>query len=345
LKRLALVFFLAIPSCLFSQTKEPIYVEAIPDQVQARLEVRARAAANAEHKGGAFGVQYFMFYGKRWPEASSKPITVAFNGGTEELDSKIAHVASEWSNYGNVKFDFTDPATGHYRQWSRTDTAFKADIRIAFDGVDGPGYWSLVGTDSSDATLIAPNQASLELQGFASQLPPDWAGTVRHEFGHALGLMHEHQMPVGGCDQDFKWEDDPGYTPTQDINGQYVNDTKGRHPGIYTLLAGYPNYWPADKVKSNMRQLTIDYHNYDYGAFDPMSIMKYYFDPSYFVSGTAAHCYSDKNNEISPVDQSGIHKWYPSADSNDLQQIFKEQSSFMQSLKTLENLRNIEGAK
>lgn len=153
----------------------------------------------------------------------------------------------------------------------RTDNAFAANIRLAFDGIDGPGYWSLIGTDSFDSTIIAPNEASLELQGFDSGLPSDWQGTVRHEFGHALGLMHEHEMPVGGCDQDFKWEDDPGYKPTQDSYGQYINDLRGRKPGIYTMLAGAPNFWSKEKVDANMRQLASDSRNYDFGPFDKTS--------------------------------------------------------------------------
>ena len=341
----ALLLVLILPQIMLSQAAKPLFVEAIPDQIQARMQVKARAAANAVRSGQAIRMQYFMFYSKRQPQVPAKPITVAFYGGTDDLRSQIASVASEWSRYGDFKFDFTDPLTRHYREWSRADITFRADVRIAFDGIEQPGFWSLIGKDGSDPTLVAPNQASLGLQGFTTSLPPDWAAIVRHEFGHALGLMHEHQMPVGGCDQDFKWQDDPGYVPSQDIEGQYINDPQGRKPGIYTLLAGYPNFWPQSKVDSNMRQLLADSQNYAFGEFDSMSIMKYYFAPTFFVLGTGSHCYSDENTEISQLDQTGIRKWYPIATSNSFQEILKEQMSVLKSLESTLKLQTVPVAK
>lgn len=319
----------------------PLFVEALPDRVQARLQVKTRAAANAA-QSHEFAVQYFMFFSKRWPDPVTKPITVAFLGGDRPLRDRVAGTAAEWSKYGALKFDFVDPSTGTYREWTRSDTAFKADIRVAFDGVDGPGYWSLVGTDGSDGTVIAPNEASLGLQGFDSKLPLDWQATVFHEFGHALGLMHEHQMPVGGCDQDFKWEDDSGYVPTQDAYGQYIKDSMGHRPGIYTLLAGYPNYWPKDKVDRNMRQLASDSDNYDFSSLDKNSIMKYYLDERLFRDGKSSHCYSDENLAISAEDQVGIAKWYPKSDSKEFKNIQQQQSTLLNALSKTERARSVQ---
>jgi hypothetical protein len=87
--------------------------------------------------------------------------------------------------------------------WSTSDQNYAADIRIGFiNQGDYAGNWSAVGTDSRDSTVEggAPNQGSMNFGGFDQQLPVDWAGTVLHEFGHALGFEHEHQSPSGGCD-------------------------------------------------------------------------------------------------------------------------------------------------
>ncbi|ABF43249.1 peptidase M12A, astacin [Candidatus Koribacter versatilis Ellin345] len=338
-----LMLVVVVASTLFAQEiagRLPT-VESLPDRVQARIEVRTRAAGNA-HNAGRFGMQYFMFITKRWPNAASTPITVAFLGGDRQLRQRIQDTVTEWSQAGTLRFDFIDPASHTFREWSRSDTSFKANIRVAFDGSEEAGYWSMIGVDSSDPTIIKPGEASLMLQGFTTLLPQDWQATVRHEFGHALGLLHEHQIPVGGCDQDFRWEDDTGYVPTQDSYGQYITDAQGRRPGIYTLLAGAPNFWQKDKVNSNMRQLATDSHNKDFGAFDAKSIMKYYFDPSFFRDGTAAHCYSDENLTISDEDKQGIAKWYPPFGSQELSNLLKLQQDTMRQLAPVHNMQQVQ---
>jgi hypothetical protein len=49
---------------------------------------------------------------------------------------------------------------------------------------------------------------------------------VLHEFGHALGLIHEHQNPVGG----IQWN----------------------KPAVYADLGGPPNFWGKATVDNNM---------------------------------------------------------------------------------------------
>ena len=230
-------------------------------------------------------------------------------GGDPELHKGIAESAQEWAEYGNIKFDFGYRKTkGSYRAWSMTDSGpYKADIRVSFHL---PGYWSLVGTDAVDSLIIGPGEPSLNLGGFADGLPNEWRATVLHEFGHALGFHHEHQHPVGGCELDFRWEDDPGYKPTRDSFGQYVADANGNRPGLYTVLGGPPNRWPKAKVDHNLRQLSNS-HAYEVGAFDPDSIMKYYFGAWMFRTGEKSHCFSQRNTTLSALDKVGIAKAYP----------------------------------
>lgn len=59
--------------------------------------------------------------------------------------------------------------------------------------VDSPGgSWSYIGTDA----ITIPVESFTMNFGFMDQ------PTVMHEFGHALGLIHEHQSPFKGG---FEW--------------------------------------------------------------------------------------------------------------------------------------------
>jgi hypothetical protein len=293
-----------------SQQTDPQYdgmLEFFPDDIQARMEARERFARNLPPSVGGLGLEYVVEVLKKW--RPGQKLRVAFLDGDPELHKKIAETALEWTEYGNIKLDFgLRRAKGTYRKWSMSDTGnYRAEIRVSFHL---PGYWSLVGTDSIDPTIVGPGEPSLNLSGFADKLPNDWAATVLHEFGHALGFHHEHQHPVGGCELDFRWDDDSGYRPTRDAYGQFIPDAEGRRPGLYTVLGGPPNRWPKSKVDFNLRQLTNS-HAFEYGPFDPNSIMKYYFGAWMFRTAEKSHCFSQRNTTLSETDKKGIALAYP----------------------------------
>jgi hypothetical protein len=282
-----------------------MYVEGYPDEIQARLEARERFAMNLPSSVGDMSLEYVIETARRWNP--SQKVRVGFLGGTPELHERIADAAKEWTRYGNIKLDFGRRRGGEYRAWTEQDSVYAAEIRIAFHF---RGYWSTVGTESVDSTIVGAGEASMNFGGFAQALPNDWEATVLHEFGHALGFQHEHQSPVGGCDLDFRWEDDPGYEPTTDLSGQYTVDSAGRRPGIYTRLGGPPNNWPQAKVDHNLRQLRSS-HAFTVGPFDRDSIMKYSFPAWMFRDGENSHCFSQRNAVLSPEDKKGIAGAYP----------------------------------
>ena len=195
-------------------------------------------------------------------------------GGDSEFHRTIANVTRDWTNQCSIRLDFGyDQSTGTYRQWTTDDVQYQAEIRISFDQ---PGYWSLVGTDSTYESIVKPNEASMNFERFNQQLPDDFRGVILHEFGHALGFEHEHQHPTQGCDAEFRWDDDPGYQLTTDEYGQFIADGAGRRPGIYAVLGGPPNNWPTSEVNFNLKQLqSTDSHAFKFSDFDRKSIMKY----------------------------------------------------------------------
>ena len=184
---------------------------------------------------------------KMWPNGSA--LRVRFMGGTQEQQALTQEQAGWWSDHANLKFEFNDAAD--------------AQIRISFDPSDGA--WSYVGTD---CLSIPKNQATMNL-GFQD------GGTSAHEFGHAIGLGHEHQNPQGG----IQWNEDV----------------------VIRDLAGPPNFWTPEQTRHNViRKYSADQIRGT--EFDPDSIMLYAFPGSWTQSGQGTHA----NEMISQLDKAFI---------------------------------------
>ncbi|WP_447984702.1 M12 family metallopeptidase [Nitrospira sp. Nam74] len=168
--------------------------------------------------------------GKTWMNGST--LRVRFMDGTPAQQATARKQAAWWTQFANLKFDFND--------------APNAEIRITFDANDGA--WSYVGTDCRG---IPVNEATMNL-GFLD------GGTAGHEFGHAIGLAHEHQNPAGG----IQW------------NEQVV----------IREAAKSPNFWDEATVRHNiLNKYKMDQINGT--AFDPDSIMLYFFPASWTLNG------------------------------------------------------------
>lgn len=174
--------------------------------------------------------------GKTWMNGST--LRVRFLGGTPAEQAVVREQAGWWSQVANLNFDFNN--------------APDAEIRITFDPNDGA--WSYIGTDCRSIPLNEPTMNLGFLDG----------GTAAHEFGHAIGLAHEHQNPAGG----IQW------------NEQVV----------IREMAKSPNFWDEQTTRHNiLRKYSADQINGT--AFDPDSIMLYFFPASWTLNdiGTKAN--------------------------------------------------------
>ena len=117
-------------------------------------------------------------------------------------EDEIFELAKTWSKYCGIEFR---------KVTKRRDS----DIRIGYDSREGA--WSYVGTDCAEIPL---NELTMNL-GFIDK------ATVLHEFGHALGLIHEHQSPANGG---FEWN-----------RNKVIED-----------CSGPPNYWDRETIRSNI---------------------------------------------------------------------------------------------
>ncbi len=161
-------------------------------------------------------------------------LRIAFLDGEPTLQERVKKAALEWTTHAPVTFAFVnDPNT--------------ADIRIAFSR---RGSWSMIGKQANGLSKSDPtmNFGWLTL----NSTDGDVSSVVLHEFGHALGCIHEHQHPAGG----IPW------------NKQ----------AVYDFYAGYPNYWTKEKVDTNIFNTYAANLTVHTAKPDPLSIMMYPID-------------------------------------------------------------------
>ncbi|MEM8933778.1 MAG: hypothetical protein AAGE94_21490 [Acidobacteriota bacterium] len=295
-----LVVLLTTPSAFADE--RPWHHDPLPDLVQARIA--ARDALLAALLPPPEDLQFFADKTKTWDPGSV--VRVAFDGGDATLRRQIAEVAAEWTAHAHLRLDFGDAPA--YRSWSAADTEYQAEIRVTFAGT---GYHSTIGTDATDPLVVGPGESSMTLAGFDVRRPATWKATVRHEFGHALGLLHEHQQPSAPCQRAFRWKDEPGYRLTLDDRHRAITDRSGRQPGIYTILGNAPWHWPEARADHNLRKKPVS-DAFESGPFDRASIMRYWFPPWMFRDGAAALCTPrERNLVLSDKDKAGVATLYP----------------------------------
>lgn len=152
------------------------------------------------------------------------------------------------------------------------DNPKHANVRIAFDP-DG-GAWSLVGTDC----LHVKSKPTMNLGWYD-------VGTVLHEFGHVLGMVHEHQNPKGddGHPNPIDWNDPKVYAWAAQTQGWDKQTTEKN------ILSKYAN----DQINGS--------------EFDPLSMMLYFFPKSLTLNNEGTH----QNLRMSGTDVLWINKMYP----------------------------------
>jgi hypothetical protein len=196
----------------------------------------------------------------RWQTGAK--ISVRFLGGDGALRDRVRKVALEWTKVANLVLDFTERAP--------------TDIRIAF--APGKGSWSYLGTMCRSIPEPQPtmNYGWLKPDSSDSEV----RRVVLHEFGHALGLIHEHQNPKGG----IRWN----------------------KPAVIADLSGPPNKWDAATIENNMFRY---YPSGDVIAtnVDPHSIMMYPIPSAWTIGGFSAPL----NGELSANDRALVKSVYP----------------------------------
>ena len=199
---------------------------------------------------------------------NGKTLKVYFLEGTPQQKAFVQSMVLKWSEYANIHFEFTEVQE-------------ESEIRITFNPNDGA--WSTVGTD---ALQVWQTEPTMNL-GWLDE------AVVLHEFGHAIGLGHEHQNPIGG----IQWDKNT----------------------VYRELAGPPNYWTKEVVDNNL------FNKYQESQIlaselDPLSIMMYPISQDWTINQFS----TDFNPTLSEKDKIFIATVYPYSDPNPIPPVIVE---------------------
>jgi hypothetical protein len=190
-------------------------------------------------------------------------ITVSFLDGDRGIQGRVRDVAGEWTAPGmaNLTFDFR----------KRTNTL----IRISFQY---DGSWSTIGTTCR--LVRDENEPTMNYGWLDGATDDELQRVVLHEFGHALGLIHEHQNPAGG----INWDRD----------------------AVFAELSGPPNNWDPETIERNMFE-PYSREETNFSQLDPDSIMMYPIPAGWTTNGFSVGL----NDGLSARDRAFIHEQYP----------------------------------
>lgn len=248
---------------------------------------------------------------KSWENGSVILVKFMNNAGSPVVRERVMRYAKEWEKYANITFKFVPDNTpitniriqlgsrrdnqGHnsavgvdcedYPQTAQTmnlDTSDFVDIDYYLNELKtGGAFLKYLRANKNDLANYNFERFLNDLIDYPAPVPrfnePAFKGTTMHEFGHALGLLHEQSYP--GV---FKWKKDTVYK--------------------YYAMQNW------DKARTDHNVFKVSEQFFTNGmAYDPKSIMQYPIPAWQTEDGFSV----EGNNELSEGDKKIIAAMYP----------------------------------
>lgn len=200
---------------------------------------------------------------KTWPAGST--LKCRFLGGSPTQRAKVIAKAKLWEQYANIHIDFVKTKD--------------EQVRIAF--LPGQGSWSAIGHDALNRKYFPKRKPTMNFGWLKDDTDDaEYERVVVHEFGHALGCVHEHQQP----NEHLQWN----------------------VPAVYAQFSGPPNNWDKATIDFNILQ-KYSPQGINATIFDRDSIMLYQFPAELFLD----HVGTPLNHHLSDKDKAFIATIYP----------------------------------